>query len=86
MTRRKRPNLSLKKDTIDVDKQEELLNQLQKADEPVIESNVAKKERKKRFTMDLPVSLHTRISTKASSKGQTIKGYLLTLIWKDLGD
>lgn len=83
MSKRKRPNLKLKVDS-NIAKEEALLDQLHQEDENLEQKSKPKKEKTKRFTMDLPVSLHTRVSDKATSKGQTIKGYLLTLIWKDL--
>ena len=83
MSKRKRPNLKLKVDS-NIAKEEALLSQLHQEDEKLEQKSRPKKEKTKRFTMDLPISLHARVSSQATSKGQTIKGYLLTLIWKDL--
>lgn len=42
------------------------------------------KEKTLRFTMDLPLDLHAQIQEKIDDSGQTMKGYFLYLVKKDL--
>lgn len=43
-----------------------------------------KKEKTLRFTMDLTLDLHAKITERIEETGQTMKGYFLRLAKKDL--
>ena len=45
-----------------------------------------KKEKTLRFTMDLQLDLHARITERIEETGQTMKGYFMALAKKDLKD
>ncbi len=75
MAKRQRPKIESKltpaKST--QNKQEQLLNQLKDQE-----------EKTSRFTMDIPTPLRARMLEKSRAHGQTLKGYILTLVRKDL--
>lgn len=60
--------------------QEELLEQLHKGEES------STKGKTSRFTMDIPVDIRSKMLAKTKANGQTTKGYILTLIIKDLAE
>ena len=75
MTKRKRPKIESKiASSIEHEQQEALLNQLRE------------KNKKVRFTMDISSDLHRHITRIAKDRGQTIKGYFLTLAKKDINE
>ena len=78
MAKRTRPNISPKKEVQDVATEQEHIIQQLKTNE------AEPKQKKIRFTMDMPAELHARIKAKATRQGQMMKGYFLNLAWNDL--
>ena len=78
MAKRERPGI--KSNLSSDSKQENLLAQLKEKSKPKAS------KRKIRFTMDLPEHIHAAISEKADHNGQTMKGYIMSVVRADLSN